>query len=101
MAVDGTGGSPPESLRAPGRRLDLDQVVTALREVRERWREQQRRVREPGGRELPSREALAAIVEGLRGALFPMRLGPPDVRQETEDFYVGHTLDTVLAALRA
>lgn len=101
MAADGTGGLPPDGVRAAGRRLDLEQVVAALREVRERWREQQRRVREPGGRELPSREALAAIVEGLRGALFPMRLGPPDVRQETEDFYVGHTLDTVLASLRS
>jgi serine O-acetyltransferase len=28
-----------------------------------------------------------------------MRLGPPDLRQENEDFYVGHTLDTVLHAL--
>jgi serine O-acetyltransferase len=28
-----------------------------------------------------------------------MRLGPPDLRQESEDFYVGHTLDTVLHAL--
>ena len=28
-----------------------------------------------------------------------MRLGPPDLRQESEDFYVGHTLDTVLHSL--
>ena len=87
--------------RAPGRRLDLDAVVASLRSVRERWRESQQRLREPGGRELPSREALAAIVEGLRGALFPMRLGPPELRQESEDYYVGHTLDSVLSLLRA
>lgn len=28
-----------------------------------------------------------------------MRLGPANLRQESEDFYVGHTLDTVLHAL--
>jgi serine O-acetyltransferase len=90
-----------EPSRLPGRRLDLDQVVAGLRAARERWREGQQRLREPGGRELPSREAMAAIVEGLRGALFPMRLGPPELRQESEDYYVGHTLDSVLSLLRA
>jgi serine O-acetyltransferase len=28
-----------------------------------------------------------------------MRLGPPELRQESEDFYVGHTLDSVLHSL--
>ncbi len=41
------------------------------------------------------------VVDDLRGALFPMRLGPPDLRQESEDYYVGHTLDAVLHALLA
>jgi serine O-acetyltransferase len=90
-----------EPVRLPGRRLDLDQVVAGLRTARERWRDQQQRPREAGGRELPSRHALADIVEGLRGALFPMRLGPPELRQESEDYYVGHTLDSVITALRA
>lgn len=79
---------------------DLDTVVAALRAQRERWRTAQHRQREVGGRDLPSREALGAIIDGLRGALFPMRLGPPELRQEAEDYYVGHTLDTVLTALR-
>jgi len=79
--------------------FDLQQIVGELADVRQRWRTQQQRSTEPGGRELPSREDLTRIVEGLRGALFPMRLGPPDLRQESEDFYVGHTLDTVLHAL--
>jgi serine O-acetyltransferase len=79
--------------------FDLDRVVSALRAQRERWRVSQRRPKEVGARELPSREALGDIVDGLRGALFPMRLGPPDLRQEAEDYYVGHTLDTVLQAL--
>jgi serine O-acetyltransferase len=87
--------------RPPGRRLDLAPVVAELRRVRERWREQQQRLREPGGRELPSREVLAALMDSLRGALFPMRLGPPDLRQDNEDWYVGHTLDSALSALRS
>ena len=101
-AIDGGAlGLPADPARPAGRRLDLEPVVAALRQARERWREAQGRLREPGGRELPSREALAQIVEGLRGALFPMRLGPPELRPESEDYYVGHTLDSVLGALRA
>ena len=81
--------------------FDLTRVVSELAQVRQHWRESQKRSTEPGGRELPSIEALAQIIEGLRGVLFPMRLGPPDLRQESEDFYVGHTLDTLLHALLA
>lgn len=79
--------------------FDLQQVVHELADVRQRWRIAQKRSREPGGRELPSRDALNDILNGLRGALFPMRLGPPDLRQESEDFYIGHTLDAALHAL--
>lgn len=82
-----------------GTPFDTRQIVSELAAVRQRWRESQKRSQEPGGRELPSRDALAQIIDGLRGALFPMRLGPPDLRQESEDFYIGHTLDTVLHAL--
>ncbi|MCK9685041.1 serine O-acetyltransferase EpsC [Scleromatobacter humisilvae] len=84
-----------------GGSLDLASIVTQLRATRERWREQQGRSREMGVRELPSRESLAAVLDGLRGALFPLRLGPPDLRQDSEDYYVGHTLDTALHALIA
>jgi len=79
--------------------FDLTRVVSELAQVRQRWRESQKRSTEPGGRELPSIEALAEIIDDLRGVLFPMRLGPADLRQESEDFYVGHTLDTLLHAL--
>jgi len=82
-------------------RLELAQIVAELREKRERWRAQQQRPLELGRRELPSREALDQIVAALRGALFPLRLGPPDLRQESEDYYVGHTLDSALGALLA
>jgi len=78
---------------------NLGQIVAELRAVRESWREAQSRNTEFGGRELPSREALRDILTSLCGALFPMRLGPPDLRQETEDFYIGHTLDAALNAL--
>ena len=81
--------------------LVVNEVVQALHAVRNEWRDAQKRSREPGGRELPSRDALAQIVEQLKGALFPMRLGPPDLRHESEDFYVGHTLDAALQALLA
>ena len=91
--------SAPASTTPPS--LDLAGIVRQLRAARERWRDQQARPREISGRELPSREALATIVDGLRGALFPMRLGPPDLHQESEDYFVGHTLDTALHALVA
>ena len=78
---------------------DLDRVVSGLRVARNRWRESQQRTQEFGGRELPSREALQEIVHQLCGALFPMRLGPADLRQESEDFYVGHTLDAAFNGL--
>ncbi|RZL94712.1 MAG: serine acetyltransferase [Variovorax sp.] len=79
--------------------FDVSDIVLALHAARDEWRDLQKRSREPGSREFPSRDALAGIVESLKGALFPMRLGPPDLRHESEDFYVGHTLDSALQAL--
>lgn len=81
--------------------FDIASIVDGLHGVRRTWRETQKRSAEPGGREFPSRDAMAGIVEKLKGALFPMRLGPPDLRQESEDFYVGHTLDAALNGLLA
>lgn len=78
---------------------DLNTIVSQLREVRGQWREGQQRRKEWGGREFPSREVLRDVVSKLCGALFPMRLGPADLRQESEDYYVGHTLDAALNAL--
>ncbi|PKH19530.1 serine acetyltransferase [Pseudomonas prosekii] len=80
----------------------LHTIVSQLRTARDQWRSQNGRVSgEQGGRELPSRAAMAEILEALCGALFPMRLGPVDLREESEDFYVGHTLDVALNALLA
>lgn len=85
-------GLSPSALGVPG-------VVAELRAARERWRTSQHRLQEVGGRELPAREALAEVVGQLRGALFPMRLGPPDLLQEHEDDYIAATLHTALGAL--
>jgi serine O-acetyltransferase len=79
--------------------IDIQSVVAGLRAERERWRLSVGRPLESGGRELPSPDEVARIVEGLRAALFPMRLGPPDLRQETEDSFVAASLRALLAAL--
>ena len=78
----------------------LQSIVGQLHEARSDWRRQNgRSCGMQGGRELPSREAMAQLLEQLCGALFPMRLGPVDLREESEDFYVGHTLDAALNEL--
>ncbi|AEC19360.1 Serine O-acetyltransferase [Pusillimonas sp. T7-7] len=79
--------------------FDINPIVTSLNAVRQDWRASQRRSREPGGREFPSPQAISHILNDLKGVLFPMRLGPLDLRQESEDFYIGHTLDSALHAL--
>ena len=81
--------------------FEVGEIVNALRAVRNEWRDSQGRPRDPVSRELPSRDAMAAVVEQLKGALFPMRLGPAELRHESEDFYVGYTLHAALRALCA
>ncbi len=80
---------------------NLDGIVSGLRAVRMAWRGPRGRLRDAssGGREFPSQESLQEIVKQLCGALFPMRLGPLDLREEVEDFYVGHTIGAALDAL--
>ena len=79
----------------------IQQVTAELAEQRRRWREAHQRSAEAGGREFPSRDALARAVTQLKGVLFPMRLGPHDLLQESENFYVAHALDTALHQLQA
>jgi serine O-acetyltransferase len=81
--------------------FDIDDIVHSLQTVRQQWRDEQKRSLEPGGRDLPAREALANVINTLKGVLFPMRLGPPDLRQESENFYVANALDSALHALLA
>ena len=79
--------------------FDIAPIVTQLRQVRDHWREQQNRT-ESGHREFPARAAIAQALEGLKGVLYPQRLGPSDLRHASEDFYVGHTLNTALQLLQ-
>src|SRR6185369_3595861 len=91
------GNSSPAYERLGG--WGVKTIVAELQAARERWRAAQQRSLEFAVREFPSREALKAIANDLFGALFPMRLGPAELHQEGEDFYVGHTLDSALNAL--
>ncbi|UGQ49021.1 serine O-acetyltransferase EpsC [Massilia endophytica] len=75
---------------------DLDQVVRQLRVSREATHNirHQRRIRE-----LPSREALTTIVNGLSAVLFPTHYGRPNLTDESIDYFVGDTLNTTLNRL--
>jgi len=79
----------------------LDTIVSALRAARADWRQSQGSLRDFTTREFPSRSALAEIIATLAAALFPMRLGPPGLRDSSEDFFVGHSLAVALDALAA
>jgi hypothetical protein len=79
--------------------FDIGAIVRDLHDARQQWRQAHRPAGEVRGMEFPSRDALAEIVAQLKGVLFPMRLGPPGLRQESEDFHVAHALDSALHAL--
>jgi len=78
---------------------DLATIVTGLAEAREAWRKRRSREQDRGDREFPSVDRVAEAMRLLRGALFPLRLGPSDLQRDGEDFYVGHALDRALNAL--
>ncbi|WP_112313025.1 serine O-acetyltransferase EpsC [Pseudogemmobacter bohemicus] len=71
---------------------EIAATVSGLAEARHDWRLSQLRLEEAGPRELPSPERVAAIVTDLRAVLFPMRLGPADLRQEHENDFIATTL---------
>ncbi|RTL33595.1 MAG: serine acetyltransferase [Burkholderiales bacterium] len=74
----------------------LHDIVKALRHSREHAHN----IRHKGRvRELPSREALVEIVQGLSAALFPTHYGRPDLNDDSIDYYVGHTLSHTLGLL--
>ncbi len=49
--------------------------------------------------DLPSREAMAQFVDGLRAALFPDHFGPRGLAPQGVDPFVGYTLDAALRTL--
>ncbi|HOB63419.1 MAG TPA: serine acetyltransferase [Candidatus Competibacteraceae bacterium] len=78
----------------------LDSIVTELRAARLRsLADRQRNADQPP--RLPSRKALVGIVDGLSAALFPHRLGPPELADDGIDYFVGHTLDVTLRQLHS
>lgn len=73
----------------------LDGVVQALRASRE----DRSRIRHGNVREIPSRELLEQVLQGLLAALFPTHYGPVDLDDESIDYFVGSTLSTTLRQL--
>jgi serine O-acetyltransferase len=89
--VDGVDQSGP---KAP--RWNLGAVIDELRISREATHN----IRHQGRvRELPSREAMRLIVDGLSAALFPTHYGRPDLNDESIDYFVGDVLNTTLNRL--
>ena len=78
---------------------DLPTIVRELREARESWRHRSSRDRDSGDREFPSPDRVREQLRLLRGALFPLRLGPSDLKRDGEDYFVGHALDRALNGL--
>jgi serine O-acetyltransferase len=77
--------------------LGIAKIVAQLRDLRLTSLENRKRRDKPP--KLPSRKVLLDIVEGLAAALFPNRLGLPDLKDEGIDYFVGHTLDVALREL--
>lgn len=75
----------------------VDELVTKLRQLRVQSLETRHRLDRPP--KLPSRKELQNILDGLGAVLFPNRLGLPDLNDEGIDYFVGHTLDTLLREL--
>lgn len=75
---------------------NLGPVIEQLRTSREATHN----IRHQGKvRELPSREALVAIVDGISAVLFPTHYGRPNLTDESIDYFVGDTLNTTLNRL--
>jgi len=75
----------------------VDELVIRLRHLRVQSLETRHRRDKPP--KLPSRKELQKILDGLGAVLFPNRLGLPDLNDEGIDYFVGHTLDTLLREL--
>jgi serine O-acetyltransferase len=79
---------------------EIDLVVEGLRQARHDWRAGHTRNHEQGVY-FPSRQALERISRELSIALFPLRLGPPELNTANENAYVAATLESTLAQLGA
>jgi len=84
-------------LNNEGYQWGIEALVGQLRELRVQALESRHRLNRPP--KLPSRKELHSILDGLGAVLFPNRLGSPDLNDEGIDFFVGHTLDSLLRKL--
>ncbi|QDT56527.1 Serine acetyltransferase [Caulifigura coniformis] len=75
----------------------LDEIVVSLRQLRDASLAARKRLGCPA--KLPSRRTLTSIVDQVCAALFPNRLSARELKDESVDFYVGHTLDQALREL--
>ena len=75
----------------------IETLVAELRDLRLQSLESRQRLKHPP--KLPSSKILGEIVENLAAVLFPNCLGFPDLNDEGIDYFVGHTLDSVLRQL--
>lgn len=80
--------------------LQLGRVVDGLEKARLDWRSGHARHAESGVR-FPSRQALRRIMRELGAALFPLRLGPPEITAENQNRWVEATLESTLSQLAA
>ena len=79
---------------------DLGVVLGGLRAARLDWRAGHARHAERSI-QFPSRRALSRILRELGAALFPLRLGPPELTAGNENAWVEATLETSLSQLSA
>jgi serine O-acetyltransferase len=87
-ALDPNAAQPPE--------WNLRTVIDALRTSREVTH----KIRHQGNiRELPSRDALIDVLEGLSAVLFPTHYGKTTLTDESIDYFVGDTLNTTIGIL--
>ena len=75
----------------------LDRIVAELRASRAGSQQSRK---EKGVNEMPSREAVRTILDGLFALLFPAHFGRPDLSDEGIDYFVGQTLDATLRELQ-
>ncbi len=79
---------------------ELSVVVDGLAQARAEWRSAHSRNAERG-LEFPARRDLTRIMRELGAALFPLRLGPPEVTAGNENKWVAATLESILSQLAA
>lgn len=79
---------------------ELDAVIDGLKQARVDWRASHARHAERGI-QFPARQALRRILRELGTALFPLRLGPPELTAGNENAWVTATLESILSQLAA